>query len=297
MDFTTLEAFIALAETLSFTRASEQLYISQSALSRQILRLEEELGTELFRRSRREVELTACGQVFLEDSRSLLEGYRQALLHQEDAKQGLRGGLTLGFLRDAPSDQLAEIIRRFRESHSLLRLQLLEYSQDGVAEALLTGRADLVFSFAEGLEELDGVRVLTLAEHPMCAVVRRDDPIASLPAVSIETLARRELVIISPKESELGRQSVMRQFMNRGHVPRVAAYADIVPSLLMLVESGVGIGTLPGSAMRLAPASLAFVPIDDGRPPMQTVLVWQQDNPNPALNTFLDCARSAIGGE
>lgn len=296
MEISTLEAFIALAETLSFTRASERLYISQSALSRQIVRLEEELGAELFRRNRREVELTACGHVFLDDSRELLEHYDRALLNLADAKDGTKGRLTLGFLRDAPSDKLAEIIRGFREKHEGIRLNLREYSQDGVAAALLNGESDIVFSFGEGLSEIEVVDSLQLDAHPLCAVVRADDPLAQSDKVPIEALDGRDLVIISPKESELGRQAVVRQFMNRGIVPNVAAYADIVPSLLMMVESGLGIGTMPRSAMRLAPESIAFIPIDDGREPMRTVLAWRQDCKNPALRTFLDYAQAVSGG-
>lgn len=297
MDISTLEAFIALAETLSFTRASERLYISQSALSRQILKLEDELGAELFRRSRREVELTACGRVFLEDSRELLARYSLALTHLEDVRDGLRGTLTLGFLRDAPSDRLAEIIRTFRGDYGDIRLTMREYGQDAVASAVIGGEADIVFSFYEGLGELDPVETLTLAEHSICAVVRADDPIAQRERIEIEALDGRDLVIISPKVSELGRRSVVTQFMSRGMIPRVAAHADIVPSLLMMVESGIGIGTLPRSAMRLAPETITFVPIDDGRPPMLTVLAWRSDNQNPALKTFLDEARRSVLGE
>lgn len=291
MEISTLEAFIALAETLSFTRASERLYISQSALSRQILKLEEELGAALFRRSRREVELTACGHVFLEDSRALLDSYARALSNLEDAKDGVLGRVVLGFLRDAPSDRLADMVRGFKAENSRLRLVLKEYGQDGVASALLCGEADAAFSFSEGLAEIEVVDTLSLAEHPLCVVARTDDPLAGRSSVGIEELDGRDLVIISPKESDLGRRSVISQFMNRGIVPKVAAYADIVPSLLMLVESGVGIGTLPRSAMRLAPETITFIPIDDDREPMRTVLAWRQDNKNPALDTFLDYAR------
>ncbi len=294
MDFTTLEAFLTLAETLNYTRASEQLYISQSALSRQISRLEAAVGYPLFARNRREVELTAEGHVFLDDCRDLVRRWRESLEHVAEAAQGVRGRVVLGILQDAPSQRLACILKDFRTAFPDIRMEFREYGQSGVIQALLTREIDVAFTLQEPEEEFPGVTFLQVEAHPLCAVVRRDDPLAAQARVSLREMAGRDLVLISPSCSEIGVQSVIRQFREKGLAPRVAAYAEIVPSLIMLVESGVGVGTLPKSAQRMVPDTIAFVPMEYDRGAMYTVLAKRNDNPNPAAGSFLTFAGKCL---
>ena len=98
-----LRYFVAAAEHRSFTKAAEQYYISQTAVTQQIQQLEQSLGCELFDRSTRPVSLTSAGSAFLQDAKAILERMSRAQERVHDAATGLTGTLRVGYVRaDAP---------------------------------------------------------------------------------------------------------------------------------------------------------------------------------------------------
>ncbi len=292
MDISDLRAFCLLSDTLNFTRTAEALFVSQSTLSRQIGRLEEELGAPLFTRTRREVELTPYGQVFREDAKAQLASWEATVQHMSQVKAGARGYLTVGYLRDSPNEAFPAIVRQMRTQHPDIALTFREYGMAELSEALRQRRVDLAFSFSEGLTEPEEIDALLLGVHPMCAVVPQDHPLAAAQSVQMAQLRTEPFVIISPEVSLIGYQSVLARCRRHGFVPTVAACADIVPSIFMLVEAGAGVANLPESAARIAPPGVRFLPISDCDEPQYTVLAWRRDNPTPCLETFLTLARA-----
>lgn len=116
MELRHLTYFIAVAEELHFGRAAKRLNISQPPLSQQIKQLEEKLGVRLFNRTNRRVELTATGQVFLEEARRIVALSREAVRRAVRADQGEIGHLAVGFIGSANYSVLPHIIRDFRKS-------------------------------------------------------------------------------------------------------------------------------------------------------------------------------------
>lgn len=114
MEFRALRYFVAVAEELHFGRAARRLHISQPPLSQQIRKLEGELGVELFRRTRRRVELTHAGAIFLEQVRPLIADAGHAVHAARRASRGELGRLTIGFIHAASYMLLPAILRRFR---------------------------------------------------------------------------------------------------------------------------------------------------------------------------------------
>ena len=107
-----LACFLAVAETLSFARAAEQLHVTQPAVTQQIHSLESELNTQLFRRTTRTVELTQAGLIFLGDAKLMLEISERARLRAEHAVEDLRQPFVIGCHADADVFRLAEPLRR-----------------------------------------------------------------------------------------------------------------------------------------------------------------------------------------
>src|SRR5919202_503074 len=115
MELRHLRYFIAVAEELHFSRAAERLQIAQPPLSQQIRALEEELGVQLFERTKRRVQLTEAGQVFLEETRQVLTQLEQAVRAAQRASRGEIGRLGVGVNTSATHSFLPEILRVFRE--------------------------------------------------------------------------------------------------------------------------------------------------------------------------------------
>jgi DNA-binding transcriptional LysR family regulator len=116
MELRHLRYFVAVAEELHFGRAAARLHMAQPPLSQQIQSLEEELGVQLFQRTKRSVQLTDSGIVFLEEARLTLAQAERAMVAAQRASRGEIGRLVIGFVGSASYSILPAILRAFRES-------------------------------------------------------------------------------------------------------------------------------------------------------------------------------------
>ncbi|MGW1554941.1 LysR family transcriptional regulator [Streptomyces sp. NPDC002144] len=181
-----LRAFVAVAEELHFTRAAARLYLAQQALSRDVRRLERELGTELFVRSTRQVTLTPDGERLLPYARRVLEA-------QDDLLGAF--GQTRPLLVDLNSPGLVtgrRVLHRARElapEHELMARY--ESGLTGAAQELLAGRLDASFGRFAGLDPAlrGGLEHLLVRYEPMAVVLPEDHRLASLEAVPLAALA------------------------------------------------------------------------------------------------------------
>ena len=128
-----LKYFVAAAETRSFTKAAEQFYISQTAITQQIRQLESSLGCVLFDRSTRPVTLTPAGKMFLLEAKAILERMSQAARRVHDASVGLSGNLRVGYLRGYERSDLSVLMQRFHQQCAYHLLPLLHRCAGGWA--------------------------------------------------------------------------------------------------------------------------------------------------------------------
>ncbi len=140
-----LRYFVAVAERLSFSRAAEDLPLSQSALSEAIRRLEAEIGTQLLRRNSRRVELTHAGEVLLADAREVLTHLDQAIDRAERAGRGELGRLRVGF-EASRAGELSTLARaRCAREHPGVRVEPKRFDWGGEAAGLRDGACDVAF--------------------------------------------------------------------------------------------------------------------------------------------------------
>jgi LysR family hca operon transcriptional activator len=139
MELRHVRYFVAVAETLGFRQASKQLHVSQPSLSVQIKQLEDELGVALLRRSKRRVEITRAGEVFLSAAREILLRLQQAsaaALHEENGEVGT---IRLGFIPTATFQVLPRLIEKIRSTLPLVNLELREGSENPQIAGLRSG--------------------------------------------------------------------------------------------------------------------------------------------------------------
>src|SRR3954465_7310062 len=145
MELRHLRYFVAVGEELHFGRAAVRLGVAQPPLSRQIQRLEGELGVRLFERTKRRGELTEAGRVFLERSRRVLEQADLAVSAAQRAARGETGTLAVGFVGSATYGVLPEILRVFRRRFPAVELVLYEMGSTAQQRAVAEGRLQLGF--------------------------------------------------------------------------------------------------------------------------------------------------------
>ncbi|RPF33893.1 LysR family transcriptional regulator [Streptomyces sp. TLI_185] len=181
-----LRAFLAVAEELHFTRAAARLYVAQQALSRDVRRLERELGAELFVRSTRQVTLTADGELLVPYARRVLQAQDELLAAFGQARPLL---VDLNYRGAATARRVLHRARELAPDHELMARY--ESGLTGAAEELLAGRLDVSFGRFAGLDPVLRARLghQPVRYEPMAVVLPEDHRLAALDAVPLAALA------------------------------------------------------------------------------------------------------------
>lgn len=273
-----LRAFVAVARRRSFTRAAEQLLITQPALSRTVAQLESALGVRLLDRSSRHVELTGSGTEFLGHAERVLDTLDQAIASaRQDAT------LRLGFSWLLPDPWAQQAVRRFEESTgasvALARVDdpLLALRRHTIDIAVVRGDAALPRQ----------VRTVHLYDEPRIAVCSQDSDLSRRASLDWAEVRRWPLVVNTVSGST-GPWSWPEDW-RPGHILETANYDE----WLETVAAGRGIGVVPDVVRRRAPHSaLRFVPLT-GAPPSPVGLVFLNGAQPALIRRFLDAALPA----
>jgi DNA-binding transcriptional LysR family regulator len=279
-----LEHFVTVAEERHFTRAADLLQISQSGLSASIRALESELGTSLFIRSTRRVELTAAGQAFLTDSVRTLAS-AAAAQNAVDAIRGLvRGRLTIGAEPCLGSVDLPAELARFRRANDGVEVRMRYDGSVELLESVASGRIDVALVVDTG-QEWPRVHLHDLATQKMLVLCHPDNRLAGLDHVDLADLRAESIIGFQPG---WGAEVLTRRaFAAAGFDYRASMEVNDVHPLLDLVGYDLGVAVVPASFAKKRPDVLRAVPISSGCPDW-TVAVAVSDEPSPAARAFLE---------
>src|ERR1700742_2702853 len=220
MELRHLRTIVAVAEQRSLTKAADQLYLTQSAVSQQIRRLERELGVEVFRRTSRSVELTAEGRVILGYAKRVLAEVDGMHNELEDISGLLSGELRIGGVYPTGPYDLFGMLADFRAAHPGVAIHMVETTQDDVLAALRADELDCAFAaldpdalgdeFAATLLWKEEIVVALPSGHSLCAQKR----------ITLEQLAAEDL--IAYRDNSALRRRLERTMAERQLEPRNA---------------------------------------------------------------------------
>lgn len=278
-------AFVAVAEEGHFGRAADRLHMTQPPLSRQIQKLERELGADLFTRHPRGVDLTAAGDAFLEECRSLLHRAEQAPARARLIAEGRVGRVRIGYTATSAHNTLGALLTRIKahapgvevELHELVSRQQVTALRDGVIDL---GLARPPFRF-EGVEtqlvHTEGLSVALEGDHPLAL---RETPIAS-------TELRDEPIIMHASDTAKYFRDLVTELLDvQEH--QISHSASQVLTMMALVASGHGIAVVPDSARQISVSGVRVLPLSDCPPRLvELYAIWDSESTNPALHTVL----------
>jgi len=289
MELRHLRTIAAVARHGSFTKAAEELYLAQSAISQQIRRLETELGVEVFRRTSRKVELTAEGRVIL--------GYAQRVLAEVDGLHSeleeltglLSGQLRIGGVYPTGPYDLFGMLADFRAAHPGVAIHMVEDTQDGVLAALRADELDCAFT-ALNPDALGNEFAATLLwEEEIVVALSPDHPLCAGDHVTFEELAAEDL--IAYRENSALRRRLERAMADRGLEPRNAFICTEMGAVRALVSKGLGVAVLPRSIAADPGPAITFRPVGPELLTWPTARVWRADRRQPpAAKAFLQLA-------
>lgn len=292
MNTNQLRYFVCAAQLRSFTRAANECYISQTAITQQIRALEESLQVQLFDRENRPVTLTPAGEVFLVEAKAILERMEAAVSKTKDAATGLVGALRIGYIKGYERSGLSGRLRRFHKSNPNILLTCFRGDVDTLAAGLLSGDYDLIFT--EGSAELlrsPQTEHREVEHTPLTAVLYRRHPLAQRACVRREDLKNERIIVMEPaREPAVRDDRFLEKYLQAGYRPDIICRTGDAESVLMMVDAEEGVSILPAYVTdKLTNAeNLIFLPLE-GENEWETIrCVWRKNDHNPALIRFIE---------
>lgn len=291
MDIEMLRLFVSAAECLNFTKAAEQMYISQPTLSRHISELESMLNVELFERTTRKVKLTQPGEMFLAETKQILGKYDSLMDRVARLGTGVSGHLRIGYLEIFCQDILPPTLREFRRKFPLVDLQLREMSLDGVLTGLQDGSLDVGFVCSHGEPRPDDpmeFRRIMTGEVEMA--VGKEHPLSSYHIVSPDVLKDETILIFNKASTPDLREAITRMCLDRGFVPRFSEDSYTPGAIFLLVQAGMGVTLLSSlvTSVLKREQNVHTLKLEGYSIPTYLELAWKKNNQNPCIANFVE---------
>lgn len=262
MELRQLHQFVAVADTLNFRRAAERLHMAQPPLSVAIRKLEEEVGTPLFTRLARGVQLTAAGHAALRTARLCLDQAENLPAAARAAAGGESGRLRVGFVGSATYSLMPRLLPAFRARYPQVELVLRESTNLELLAMIEADRIDIGL-VRYPTASASSLRFEVVERDVFCAVLPAGHPLAKKRRLSLRDLAGEPLIDYASTRVPGLHAMVMLAFQQAGLSPRAVQEATQVQTVISLVQSGMGVALVPSVAQRLSPDKVVFRPIDD----------------------------------
>lgn len=278
-----IKYFLALARELHFWNTAEKMFITQSALSRQIQNLEEELGVKLFERNKRNVKLTAAG-VFLRDQwLPLLEEIDRVHRQARKIHQGASGSISIGYPGSIAYGFLPELIACISQSLPELKVELVEPTDISLEQLLLNYQIDLALRREPA--ENPALQTLCLYSEYLTLVVPKHHHLNEENCKGLQDV-KDEKFILSGLHQNTFYVTILRQIFDEyNFTPNVYIESDFGSMILSLVARGLGVSILPGSYAFSSLPDVRFINLPHK---VSLYVVWRKEDTGPVLKNVLE---------
>jgi len=286
-DLRHLTSFFAVAQLLHFSRAAEFLGIAQPALSRQIAHLENALGTPLFARTRRSVELTPAGQLLFERLQPLLAVLQRLPSELTAVALGEVGQVRIGFTGLAMATILPGILRSFAQTHPGIRVELSESPTAAQIDALHSGEIDCGF-FHPAQEKPEGIRTRQLLREPNGVLLPATHPLAPKQTLHLGELGHTPFVLFPRHLNPSFYDRILTSCARAGITLKIADEIWPRANAIGLVRAGLGATFITPSEAQTLPSDIVFRRLEGPAPESRLVAGWSRSAVHsPPAQAFL----------
>jgi DNA-binding transcriptional LysR family regulator len=291
MELKHLTSFIAIAEQLSFVRASKQLHLSQPALTGQIQKLEEELGVQLLFRNRRSVRLTDAGKIFLAESRSTLAKARQAAERAQRAARGEIGRVRIGFVSSAALQILPGIVVAFRKRYPNVSLDLMNLRTVSQVKGLIGDSIDI--GFLRLPLSHDQLKITVVHREPFVLILPKGHALARKQQVSISALQDEPFVAYGRRWAPGFFDAIVQMCTREGFSPHITQETGEMYTAIALVAAGVGVAILPRSVVLAQSKNVVMKPLPSSVGVSEIAVAVRMDQRSSLVSSFVSLAAEA----
>ena len=247
MDNQNLKAFITVAEVGSFSEAADRLYLTQSAISKRIALLEQQIGKRLFDRIARQVSLTEAGNELLPRARRILQEYENALQAINDLSGEASGTLRLAISHHLGLHRLPPVLKQFAQQYPNVTLDIEFMDSEKAYEQVLHGDSEVaVITLA--LEAHHNINSKVIWNDPLRFICAQDHPLAQIKQPKLKDLANYPIIL--PGINTYTGQIIQNLFQQEGIPLKAPMSTNYLETISTMVEIGLGWSVLPETLVR-----------------------------------------------
>ena len=280
MNIDLLKAFVTLARSDTYRSAAEALFITQSALTKKIYRLESDIGATLFDRNRGGTKLSIVGECLLPEAKRVIASAEKFDQLSNQVAAGQSGYLNVGFgisSFDIAPRHISEFKQRFSDVHVTLN----DLPSQTQTEQLLSGELHIAYSRLPCESSLSSI---TLSSDRLCVAVNRSHSESSLTSI----LTSLPYIALRPERGMGLHQQISKVAAELNWQFTPSQFADDILTLLSLVKANIGFIIVPESARSLVDDTIRFLPIPSTDNHWDIGVIWNPDVINPVKDRFLD---------
>ncbi|MFD3000449.1 LysR family transcriptional regulator [Pontibacter toksunensis] len=282
MEIQQIKYFLALSQELHFWNTAERMFITQSALSRQIKALEDELGVQLFERSKRSVKLTEAG-VFLRDQwLPLLDEINRIHLQARKIHEGAFGTVRIGYPGSIAYGFMPELITSISRTLPELKVELVEPTDVSFEQLLLSYQMDM--AFRRDPAENPSLQSTCLYSEPFALVVPSSHHLHEQNFSGFQDLENEKFILSNLAQTTFYTSCLRQIFEDYSFTPDVRIETDFGGMVLGLVSKGLGVSILPHSYSFSALPNVRFITLPYK---MNLYVTWRKNDNSPVLRNIL----------
>ena len=286
MELRHLRYFITVAEELNFSKAALRLYTAQPSLSQQIKDLEDDVGVRLLNRTKRKVELTEEGAVFLEQARLTLAQADKAVAMARQVSQAKQQLLRIGFVPVAEMKIFPYVLPNLRVQNPDLKIDLLSLNNVDQIRGIKKGELDI--SFTRDNFQSDEIESKFVLREPLIFILPKEHPLAKYERIPVQALDGIDFIIPSDEQSKMLHDAILNFAKDHGIEFNIVQKADNILFNINSIGIGLGCTILPGYIATLTMDNTVIRPLDVELPSLDLFVSYRKNSNSTAVQKFMD---------
>jgi len=278
MDIRQMRYFMTIAKEKQITRAAKKLNMAQPPLSQQLKQMEDELGTQLFERNGRTIELTYAGKIFYARAKGIIGQMEDAIREIKEAREGLRGELSLGAMRISSTTYFSQKIYDFRKKYPLVTYKVIGGDPFQIAQNLENRVVEIAIVRPPVKVDM-AVHTLEFEAEPYVLVIPKMwKEFDQRTSIAMKELDEMPLMLIHQNNGEGAYEAIMNNCISAGINPNIICECPDSFVLLSFVVTGIGATILPKSALLFFPTEdIRVLEITDSSLKAESVMIWSKN--------------------